>query len=74
LIIQEWKNVRNVIQEGLMQEFNQDNHLFMISDSGARGKIGYYHGCTRDNNCSACMTWRDLECGLLVPIWKSFSF
>ncbi|WP_017191795.1 DNA-directed RNA polymerase subunit beta' [Poinsettia branch-inducing phytoplasma] len=42
LVIQEWKNVRDVIQEGLMQEFHQDNHLYMISDSGARGNASNF--------------------------------
>jgi DNA-directed RNA polymerase subunit beta' len=42
LVIQEWKNIRDVIQEGLMQEFHQDNHLYMISDSGARGNASNF--------------------------------
>ncbi|MFB0638095.1 DNA-directed RNA polymerase subunit beta' [Candidatus Phytoplasma solani] len=37
LVINEWKVVRDQIQEGLMKEFQQDNHIFMMSESGARG-------------------------------------
>ncbi|MDV3198205.1 MAG: DNA-directed RNA polymerase subunit beta' [Vigna little leaf phytoplasma] len=42
LIIQEWKIVRDKIQEGLMKEFDSDNNLFMISDSGARGNASNF--------------------------------
>ncbi|MDV3167793.1 MAG: DNA-directed RNA polymerase subunit beta' [Candidatus Phytoplasma stylosanthis] len=42
LVIQEWKNVREKIQEGLMTEFHKDNNLFMISDSGARGNTSNF--------------------------------
>ncbi|WP_181451611.1 DNA-directed RNA polymerase subunit beta' [Candidatus Phytoplasma oryzae] len=42
LVIQEWKNVRDKIQEGLMKEFKSNNHLFMISDSGARGNASNF--------------------------------
>ncbi|KAB8121996.1 DNA-directed RNA polymerase subunit beta' ['Cynodon dactylon' phytoplasma] len=42
LVIQEWKNVRDRIQEGLMKEFDKNNHLFMISDSGARGNASNF--------------------------------
>lgn len=42
LVIQEWKVVRDKIQEGLMKEFDKDNNLFMISDSGARGNTSNF--------------------------------
>lgn len=42
LVIQEWKTVRDSIQEGLMKEFDKDNNLFMISDSGARGNTSNF--------------------------------
>ncbi|MFR0367817.1 DNA-directed RNA polymerase subunit beta' [Candidatus Phytoplasma palmae] len=42
LVIQEWKNVRDEIQEGLIKEFDKDNNLFMISDSGSRGNASNF--------------------------------
>ncbi|MEZ0180464.1 DNA-directed RNA polymerase subunit beta' ['Camptotheca acuminata' phytoplasma] len=42
LVIQEWKIIREQIQEGLMKELNRDNNLFMISDSGARGNTSNF--------------------------------
>ncbi|WP_341266431.1 DNA-directed RNA polymerase subunit beta' [Candidatus Phytoplasma fraxini] len=42
LVIQEWKTVRDKIQEGLIKEFVKDNNLFMISDSGARGNTSNF--------------------------------
>ncbi|WP_323847624.1 MAG: DNA-directed RNA polymerase subunit beta' [Phytoplasma sp.] len=42
LVIQEWKTVRDQIQEGLIKEFVKDNNLFMISDSGARGNTSNF--------------------------------
>ncbi|WBL31276.1 DNA-directed RNA polymerase subunit beta' [Candidatus Phytoplasma sacchari] len=42
LVIKEWKIVRDKIQDGLMQEFDKNNHLFMISDSGARGNASNF--------------------------------
>ncbi|WP_050337420.1 DNA-directed RNA polymerase subunit beta' [Candidatus Phytoplasma phoenicium] len=42
LVIKEWKQVRDKIQEGLMKEFVKDNNLFMISDSGARGNASNF--------------------------------
>lgn len=42
LVIKEWKQVRDRIQEGLMKEFVKDNNLFMISDSGARGNASNF--------------------------------
>lgn len=42
LVIKEWKEVRDQIQEGLMDDLKQDNHVFMMSDSGARGSISNF--------------------------------
>ncbi|MDO8059053.1 DNA-directed RNA polymerase subunit beta' ['Crotalaria aegyptiaca' phytoplasma] len=68
LIIQEWKNVRNVIQEGLMQEFNQDNHLFMISDSGARGNVSNFAQLSGMRGLMHSPTNNQLE----IPVKSSF--
>ncbi|MDV3184776.1 MAG: DNA-directed RNA polymerase subunit beta', partial [Candidatus Phytoplasma australasiaticum] len=68
LIIQEWKNVRNVIQEGLMQEFNQDNHLFMISDSGARGNVSNFSQLSGMRGLMHSPTNNQLE----IPVKSSF--
>ncbi|MBP5836024.1 DNA-directed RNA polymerase subunit beta' [Candidatus Phytoplasma meliae] len=42
LVINEWKVIRDQIQEGLMKEFQQDNHIFMMSESGARGSASNF--------------------------------
>ncbi|CCV64849.1 DNA-directed RNA polymerase subunit beta\' [Alteracholeplasma palmae J233] len=42
LVIQEWKDVRDKIQDGLMKEFDEDNNIFMMSDSGARGSASNF--------------------------------
>jgi len=42
LVIKEWAEVKNRIQKGLMQELKSDNHIFMMSDSGARGNASNF--------------------------------
>jgi len=42
LVIKEWADVKNRIQKGLMQELTEDNHIFMMSDSGARGNASNF--------------------------------
>lgn len=42
LVIKQWQDVRNAIQEGLMNEFDKDNNIFMMSDSGARGNASNF--------------------------------
>ena len=42
LVLKEWKRVRDDIQKGLMEEFEVDNHIFMMSDSGARGNASNF--------------------------------
>ena len=37
LVVDEWAVARNDIERGVMSEFNHDNHIFMMFDSGARG-------------------------------------
>jgi len=42
LVIKEWADVKNKIQKGLMKELKSDNHIFMMSDSGARGNASNF--------------------------------
>jgi DNA-directed RNA polymerase subunit beta' len=42
LVIKEWADVKNRIQRGLMEELTNDNHIFMMSDSGARGNASNF--------------------------------
>ena len=42
LVIDKWTNVKNDIQSGIMQEFDRDNNIFMMSDSGARGNVSNF--------------------------------
>ena len=42
LIIDQWKNARDDIQKGLMAEFDEDNNIYMMSDSGARGNASNF--------------------------------
>jgi len=42
LVIEEWKNAKDEIQVGLINELNKENHIFMMSDSGARGNASNF--------------------------------
>jgi len=42
LVVKEWADVKNKIQTGLMEELTSDNHIFMMSDSGARGNASNF--------------------------------
>ena len=42
LVISEWKKAKDEIQNGLLKEQNKENHIFMMSDSGARGNISNF--------------------------------
>ena len=42
LVIGEWKKAKDEIQNGLLKEQNKENHIFMMSDSGARGNISNF--------------------------------
>ncbi|XMB71793.1 DNA-directed RNA polymerase subunit beta' [Mycoplasmatota bacterium WC30] len=42
LVIEEWKTAKEEIQEGLIKELNSENHIFMMSDSGARGNASNF--------------------------------
>jgi len=42
LIIKIWEDARQSIEKNVMKEFDQDNNLFMMSDSGARGNVNNF--------------------------------
>jgi len=42
LVVREWATVKDRIQIGLMEELTEDNHIFMMSDSGARGNASNF--------------------------------
>jgi DNA-directed RNA polymerase subunit beta' len=42
LVIKEWQDARDDIQKGLMEEFDKDNNIYMMSDSGARGNASNF--------------------------------
>ena len=42
LVIKEWQDARDDIQKGLMEEFDSDNNIYMMSDSGARGNASNF--------------------------------
>ncbi|MDY0317417.1 MAG: DNA-directed RNA polymerase subunit beta' [Candidatus Izemoplasmatales bacterium] len=42
LVIDEWKYAKDEIQEGLINELKNDNHIYMMSDSGARGNASNF--------------------------------
>ncbi len=41
-VIKEWQVARDDIQNGLMAEFDKDNNIYMMSDSGARGNASNF--------------------------------
>jgi DNA-directed RNA polymerase subunit beta' len=42
LVIKQWQEARDDIQTGLMAEFDKDNNIYMMSDSGARGNASNF--------------------------------
>ncbi len=42
LVIKQWQEARDDIQKGLMAEFDSDNNIYMMSDSGARGNASNF--------------------------------
>nr|HPJ86456.1 DNA-directed RNA polymerase subunit beta' [Bacillota bacterium] len=42
LVIQEWADAKDEIQDGLLKELDNENHIFMMSDSGARGNASNF--------------------------------
>ncbi|MCR3906007.1 MAG: DNA-directed RNA polymerase subunit beta' [Tenericutes bacterium] len=42
LVVKQWQDARDDIQKGLMAEFDEDNNIYMMSDSGARGNASNF--------------------------------
>ncbi len=42
LVKETWTKARQDIQDGLTKEFDKNNHIFMMQDSGARGNISNF--------------------------------
>ncbi len=42
LVIAEWSKAKDEIQTGLLAELKKDNHIFIMSDSGARGNASNF--------------------------------
>ncbi|MFK5883024.1 MAG: DNA-directed RNA polymerase subunit beta' [Candidatus Izemoplasma sp.] len=42
LVIAEWAAAKLIIQTGLQKELSKENHIYMMSDSGARGNISNF--------------------------------
>ncbi|HHW79240.1 MAG TPA: DNA-directed RNA polymerase subunit beta' [Acholeplasmataceae bacterium] len=42
LVINQWEQTNNLIKDGVTSELDQDNHIYMMTDSGARGSIGRF--------------------------------
>jgi len=42
MVIDEWAKAKETIQKGLREELSVDNHIHMMSDSGARGNISNF--------------------------------
>jgi len=42
LVIDEWATAKDEIQKGLIDELDNENHIFMMSDSGARGNASNF--------------------------------
>ncbi len=42
LVVAEWTKAKDEIEKGLQKEQKHDNHIFMMSDSGARGSISNF--------------------------------
>lgn len=41
-VLKVWKNTKSIIEKGLVTELPSDNHIYMMSDSGARGNISNF--------------------------------
>lgn len=42
LVIKQWEKAKSLIQQGLKDELSSENHINMMSDSGARGNISNF--------------------------------
>ena len=68
LVVEEWKNAKDEIQDGLLKELNNDNHIFMMSDSGARGNASNFTQLAGMRGLMANPTGETIE----LPIKASF--
>jgi DNA-directed RNA polymerase subunit beta' len=68
LVIKEWKNAKDEIQDGLREELKFDNHIRMMSDSGARGNISNFTQLAGMRGLMAKPSGGDIE----LPIRASF--
>jgi DNA-directed RNA polymerase subunit beta' len=68
LVIKEWKQAKEEIQEGLKEELKFDNHIRMMSDSGARGNISNFTQLAGMRGLMAKPSGGDIE----LPIRASF--
>lgn len=41
-IIEYWNKAKDTMQEGIMKELSEENHVFMMADSGARGNANNF--------------------------------
>ncbi len=41
-VLKVWKNIKSIIEKGLLTELPKDNHIYMMSDSGARGNASNF--------------------------------
>jgi len=68
LVIEEWKNAKDEIQDGLSKELNIENPIFMMSDSGARGNASNFTQLAGMRGLMANPTGETIE----LPIKASF--
>ncbi len=82
LVIKEWAEVKTRIQKGLMKELKSDNHIFMMSDSGARGNASNFtqlagiRGSMANTKREALNTAYNIKAGIKstieLPVKSSF--
>ncbi len=68
LVIEEWKQAKTEIQNGLIDELHNDNPIFMMSDSGARGNASNFTQLAGMRGLMANPTGETIE----LPIKASF--
>ena len=42
LVIKEWENAKEDMKDIVIKAFDEDNHVFMMQDSGARGNVSNF--------------------------------
>ena len=68
LVIEVWAKVKDEIQQGLMNELPVENHIYMMSDSGARGNASNFTQLAGMRGLMANPSGRTIE----LPIKSSF--